>query len=114
MGKALRKADIVLLIVLLALGFFVTALSLREGSGDTVLVRVDGKEYGTYSLSEDQVVAIRKDGDCVNQFIIKEGKVQMIEATCKNHYCIKQGSIEDSSRTIVCLPNRVTIEIIGG
>ena len=41
---------------------------------------------------------------------IKDGKVNMIEADCPDHLCMKQKAITDAGGTIVCLPNKVVIE----
>ncbi len=34
----------------------------------------------------------------------------MIEATCPDHLCIKQHSINEQGGTIVCLPNKIVIK----
>lgn len=38
----------------------------------------------------------------------------MIEATCPDKLCIKQGHIEKKGATIVCLPHHLVIEIKEG
>lgn len=114
MFKIIKKADIILLIVLLALGLFFSWLAMSgKTSGSKVLVRVNGKDYGTYSLAQDRTITIRQNGH-VNKFIIKNGAVQMIHSNCKNKNCIHQGKIRETGTSIVCLPNRVTLEIKGG
>ena len=35
----------------------------------------------------------------------------MIQATCPDHLCIKQGTIDKKGSTIVCLPHHLIIEI---
>ena len=35
----------------------------------------------------------------------------MKEADCPDHLCMKQGEISHKGETIVCLPNRVVIEV---
>jgi hypothetical protein len=34
----------------------------------------------------------------------------MIEATCPDHYCIKQNAVDEHGGSIICLPNKVVIE----
>ena len=41
---------------------------------------------------------------------IKDGKVTMIEATCPDHYCMKQKAVDEHGGSIICLPNKVVIE----
>ena len=37
----------------------------------------------------------------------------MSSATCPDGDCVKQGRICDEGETIVCLPNKVVVEILG-
>ena len=50
-----------------------------------------------------------KVGECV--LIIKEGEAYMQEADCPNQICVRHSPISHKGETIVCLPNRVIIEI---
>ena len=113
MFKIIRKADIVLLIILLVLGLLLTAASIHgRTTGEQVLVTVNGKEYARYDLSVDREVEITLDGH-TNKFSISKGKVQMSYSTCKNQLCVNTGSISETNQNIVCLPNRVSISIVG-
>ena len=114
MLKILTKADIVLFICLISLGIALAGFSVAgDVTGEKAVVTVDGKLYGTYDLSKDQTVTIEQNGH-TNEFSIKNGQVQMTRSTCKNHICIQEGAISHTSQRIVCLPNRVMIEIQGG
>ena len=105
-----KKADVILLIVLVLLGAGLSLLSASAGSaGQQVEVSVDGQLYGTYSLSEDQTIEINDTNVCE----IKDGEVNMIQADCPDQLCIHQGPIHIQGETIVCLPNRVVVEITG-
>ena len=44
---------------------------------------------------------------------IKDGKVTMISAQCPDQLCRKQGPVFRPGETIVCLPNKVVLEIKG-
>ena len=111
--KMIRKADIILFILFVLLGGALAfpALFMSSG-GDTVKVTVNGKPYGTYKLSEDKEITISKSGH-INRFRIKDGTVDMVEASCKNQICVHEGKISRSGQSIVCLPNRVSIVIEG-
>jgi hypothetical protein len=108
-----KKADIVLGIILLALGFGI--LALLQGfamPGQTVTVFADGELYGVYSLYENQTVEI-ESANGHNTMEIKGGQVSMIDADCPNKDCIKFGSISQTNQTIICLPNKVSLKISG-
>ncbi|MDD2958700.1 MAG: NusG domain II-containing protein [Lachnospiraceae bacterium] len=79
---------------------------LRPRGYGSIRIQADGNDYGTYSLSEDQIISIGSTNVCE----IKDGKAFMSESTCPDHLCMKQRSIDDSGGLIVCLPNRITIE----
>lgn len=49
-----------------------------------------------------------------NLIEIGDGKVRVIEADCPDKLDVKQGYISEPNEIIVCLPNRLVIEIIGG
>ena len=39
---------------------------------------------------------------------------QMAYSDCKNQICVNDGQINKTNQSIVCLPNKVLVEIIGG
>ena len=49
-----------------------------------------------------------------NVVVIKDGKVSVTEASCKNQVCVKHSEISLSGESIVCLPNRLIVRIEGG
>lgn len=82
----------------------------QRGDYGSIEITVDGEIYGTYSLAEDQTIAIGDTNVCE----ISGGKVKMTEADCPDHLCMKQHAIGSSGGTIVCLPNKVVITGISG
>ena len=110
----IKKADIALFFIILILGLMLSWVSLTSDlSGDKVLVTVDNRDYGIYNLYEDQDIEIVQDNGHTNHITIKDGKVSMSYSTCKNQICVNTKAITESKDTIVCLPNRVMIEITG-
>ncbi len=104
----MKKNDVKLLfgILILALVMFLGFRVFRKDAGE-IVITVDGENYGTYSLLEEQEIPI---GD-TNYLIIKDGKADMIEATCPDHICVDQREISRTGETIVCLPNKVIVEV---
>ena len=114
MFKLIKKADIVLFFVLLIFGVALSVLSLLTGTtGQKVQIEVDGKPYAVYSLSENQTIEITEHGH-TNKITIKDGTVQMAYSDCKNQICVNDGQISKTNQSIVCLPNKVLVEITGG
>ena len=108
----IKKADIVLLIIILVVGIPLSVLSLTEGiGGDKVRISLDGEIYGVYPLGEDREIEVTEDGH-TNHITIKDGQVSMSYSTCLNQVCVNTGAISQAKDAIVCLPNRVVVEII--
>ena len=111
----MKKRDIIFLSVIFiclagfAAGFYLT----HENTGASVEVTVDGKVYGTYPLDEDDEIPIRKDGKTTNLLVIKDGKADVTEADCPDKLCVHQKAISKTNETIVCLPNKVVVQVIG-
>lgn len=108
-----RKADIILFVILISFGIASSVwLSMTSHSGEKAIVKVDGKMYGAYSLSEDKTIAV-KQGNKLNVIKIKHGSVTMSEASCDNQVCVKHKSISRTGESIICLPNKVVVSISG-
>ena len=109
------KNDIILIAVLLI--FVIVGgiyLFLFRPTGDAVKVTVDGKLYGTYSLSKNFTEDIYTGTDTkqLNRLVIRDGKAHVETATCPDKICAKHRAIFRDGESIVCLPNRVVITVI--
>ena len=79
--------------------------------GSNIVITVDGKEYGTYSLFQEQTITIG-DGDTQNIIEIKGGKAYMKDASCPDQLCVDQNEISYDKEAIICLPNKVVITVV--
>lgn len=106
----MKKKDILLAGVILALAGIVWAvLRFAPGqAGSKLRITVDGRVYGEYSLEEDRTIRIGDTNTCV----IADGAVSMTEADCPDRICVHTKSIDARGGTIVCMPNRVVLEIV--
>ena len=109
----IKKADIILFILIVVFGGLISWWSLAGSiAGEKVLITADGRDYGVYSLAEDQTIDVTIDGH-TNHITIKDGTVSMTYSTCKNQVCVNTGAISQTKDAIVCLPNKVVVEIVG-
>ena len=108
----IKKADIILFIFIVVLGGLVSWWSLGGSlTGEKVLITADGRDYGIYSLAENQTIDVTLDGH-TNHITIKDGIVSMTYSTCKNQVCVNTGAISQTKDAIVCLPNKIVVEIV--
>ena len=113
MKKYIRKADIILFIVLVVVGIAASAwLALSGSAGDTVIIESDGDLYARYKLTDDRTVTVR-NGSGTNVVRIHNGEVSVTQANCHNQVCVKHESISSSGESIVCLPNKLMVRIEG-
>ncbi|MDD6715254.1 MAG: NusG domain II-containing protein [Firmicutes bacterium] len=122
MFKVIRKADIVLAVLLAALAVFLIAVPFKaagasgrvpEGmTGPYVHITLGSEVYGDYSLNQDTTVTIDQ-GSSHNVVTIQGGKVRMKESNCRNQVCVQEGTISTPGQSIVCLPHRLSVQIIG-
>ena len=105
------KTDLILIaVLLLVVAGAALILFLSRMPGDTVVVTVDGQLWGEYSLSEDRTVEI-KNGDGYNLLVIESGKAYVRQASCPDGICSSHRPISHNGESIICLPNKVVIEI---
>lgn len=110
----IKKADIILFFLILVFGIGISWWSLSTNTGgDKAIVTVDGQLYGTYSLLQDQTIEVIQENGHTNYITIKDGKVSMTFSNCQNQVCVNSGAISQTKDSIVCLPNKVMIEING-
>ncbi len=109
-----KRGDLYLIggCLLAALVFCGLWLALRQGGG-AVIVEQDGRETARYPLSEDRTVKIEGAGG-YNILVIEGGEVWLSEADCPNLLCVKTGKIRYGGQSIVCLPHRLAVRIVGG
>lgn len=120
MFRVLTKADVILFITFLAIGIgtilygahVVAGTISSDTSSRMVQITADNTVFGAYSLDENRTITVERNGH-TNVVTIENGAVYISESTCKNQICVNDGSIDTIGQQIVCLPNRVVVEIIG-
>ncbi len=113
MFKDKKKNDFILIasVVILAAGVWLGSELLKK-DGAVAVVTVNGKETAEYSLSEDREIRL-ENGEGYNILIIKDGKADIVEASCPDHVCVDQRSISKTGEAITCLPNKTVITVKG-
>jgi hypothetical protein len=87
-------------------------LLLRK-DGLAVAVELEGKASARYALNEDRIVRI-EGTEGYNTLVIEGGEAWLSEADCPNLLCVKTGKIRYAGQSIVCLPHKLTVRIVGG
>jgi hypothetical protein len=115
-GRKFRNDLIFIAAILALVAMGAAALFFLRGEGSTVQVEVNGTVTGTYPLSVDREVEILtgENGEERNLLVIKDGKATVTAATCPDGICASHKPISREGESIVCLPHKVVITVIGG
>jgi hypothetical protein len=78
----------------------------------TVQIRLGDTVYGTYSLNQQRDIHVK--GTLGHATIsIMNGKARFSRSPCHNQYCVHQGWLTRSGQVAICLPNQLSVELIG-
>ncbi len=112
----MKTGDKILLVILVILTVIVISINMSEArnTNKTVVIRSDGKIVKEIPLNKNESKKIQiksKEGHLTVE--INNGEVRVLDSTCKDKLCVKEGWIRKIGESIVCLPNRISISIIG-
>ena len=102
----------VLFLVLLAGAAWYSFFGRDDGA--VVEITVDGELYGSYALDKNQTVDIIVGETKTNTLVIQNGMADMTKASCPDKLCVDQKAVSRRGESIICLPNKVIVEVEGG
>ena len=75
-------------------------------------LRQGNQIVATLSLNQDRLMDVTGPLG-VSKIEIKQGKVRFLSSPCANQYCVHQGWLHHAGQAAICLPNRVSLELLG-
>lgn len=118
MEKRKQKNDVIVIagILMIALITLVILRLYQEShtKDAEAVVTIDGAEYGRFPLSQDRTERIELPDGSYNVLVIQDGEADITEASCPDSICVNHAKISLQKESIVCLPNKVVIEIENG
>lgn len=109
-APAWRDLCLIFALLLLA-GAFLLVFFLGREAGESVRVQIDGVTVAEYALKKDAVYSLNGG---TNILVIEDGAAFIKEADCPDGTCVRVGRVRHTGERIVCLPNRITVTVIGG
>lgn len=110
--KLIKRSDIILIATVIAMAVIAMLYIMStKKPGATVEISVDGNLIESFDLSEDKEYQVATDKG-KNLVIIKDGKVDVIDADCPDKVCVNHVTIENVGETIICLPHKLVVEIV--
>jgi len=104
---------LVALICILSLYFIKNQLNIEKSK--EVVIKLDGKVYEKVEISpkmSPKKIEVRSDFG-YNLVEIDNLGARVVDANCPDKLDIKFGKITNVGEIIVCLPNKMTVEIVG-
>jgi len=113
LGEKLFTGDLVILLAaLIVLVMLYLQYWHSNANGEQVVVMVSGKFWSNLDLYEDQVIEIPgKLG--ISIVSISNGKIRFRSSPCSTKQCIHQGWLHQGGEFAACLPNEVSVQIVG-
>src|SRR5690625_4168831 len=120
--KMIKPGDVIIVALLVIFSFVPLAIFTYQNAsanGDNlhVVVSADGEVVHEMELKNDHTREVYEyvDDHGHENTVVREGQtVYMADANCTDFLCVQQGEITEVGGTIVCLPNRVLVEIVSG
>ena len=87
----------------------------------TVIMNLSGSGSRTAVIQFGDIrheLALNRDGsfrfeDIDAEFEVKNGKIRLTKASCPDKICEKTGYIGSSGQSIICVPNKITVTVVG-
>ncbi len=93
------------------------AVYLSHGSGHIVGIYQNGepvKRIHLDTVTTPYQITIEADGGGYNVISVEQGRICVSAASCPDHVCVETGWLCDGAIPIVCLPNRLVIQLESG
>jgi hypothetical protein len=102
---------LVIAIGIIAIVILFKTLWLGEAA-NKVQIRAGSEIFSTLSLNQQRTLAV--PGPLGNTIVaIDHGKVRIVSDPSPRQYCVKQGWLEQAGQIAMCLPNQVSVELLG-
>ena len=114
----IKRNDIYLILAVLAIALFFFCWQRYNSKKTTenarVIVEQEGKAIGDYPLGAKEQLIFTNNYGKKNVLTIQDGQAFIEEADCPDKLCVKHKPISRNGESIICLPHKLAIRIVGG
>lgn len=107
---SIRELIIIAVILLLGVTAFILLFSLKN-DGTTAIISVDGKSVAEIELtvSQNKTFSVSEAENIT--FEVNNGRIRVVDSDCPDKICCNTGFISKSGESIICMPNKMIVEI---
>ncbi|MBN2259150.1 MAG: NusG domain II-containing protein [Clostridiales bacterium] len=113
----MKKTDLIMIVlVVIAAAVFYIGSQMLNSRFDSSFLEIYSNEELVYQIELNEKtndIFIIDNELGYNKILINNGVVTMLEADCRDQICVLSKAISKAGETIVCLPHRVVVEIVG-
>ena len=109
MPKRFAPGDFILVLIIVATSIF-SFHAISKPEAKSVFVSITGKPYGEWALP---AIAETVDVTGCMKLLLSPNGVRVLEASCPRGVCVHQGEIHYAGQSIVCVPQKIIIELKG-
>ena len=110
--KVIKVGDWFIITLFCALIIISTKFLWNLPKGEYLEIYKNNKILATYSLNQ-KITKLINGEKGETKITIDNGKVRFSSAPCAKKYCIHQGWINKANQIIICIPNKISISILG-
>lgn len=112
--RLFRKADLVLVILIIVPVLIYFYLSYRNTGKLVAEISVDGKVVETVDLSKaDERRVYTPDTSPKVVIVAENGSIFFENSECEDKICVSAGKLNKKGDTAICLPARTVISVVG-
>lgn len=114
----MRKSDFLIIIIILILSISLILFNsyktkIYNDNEKYAYIQVKGELIKKIKITDEEQIVNVKTEYGINVIKIHDNGVEIIDADCPDKVCIKTGFIDKFGSSIVCLPNKLIVEIRG-
>lgn len=85
-----------------------------QGALKTAVIYKDGVVIERVSLAagEERRIDLAPHGVAM-VVAVRQGRVRVLSSSCKQQICVRKGWVDQAHDPIICIPNKITIEVTG-
>ena len=110
---ALSYVDILIAVSIVLFGlYWLMMRDSNDATEKTVVIYKDDVVIWTLPMLKDRIIQLEPFG--VSMVVeIRDQKVRVLSSSCQQQICVRKGWTEQVHNPIICIPNKITIDVTG-